>query len=97
MIDENNSLETLILKNCKLKVNGLLLLADVLTKITSPPITHLDISENYTIQDPQYKVLLGLLNHNKTLLHIEYTLVDEENIEKRKKFTELQEQGVETD
>ena len=31
------------------------------------------------------------------MLHIDYSLVQEENIEKRKKFKELHEQGVETD
>ena len=46
MIDQNDSIETLILKNCKLNGSGLLLLADVLTKTTSPPITRLDITEN---------------------------------------------------
>jgi hypothetical protein len=41
-------------------------------------------------------VLFGLLQQNKTLRHIEYSLVDEENITKLENFKKMVSEGIST-
>ena len=61
MIDENDTIKNLVLRNCKLTGNNLLLLAGALTQTNNEHLIKLDIRENLSIQDAQYKVLFGLL------------------------------------
>ena len=93
MIDENDTIKNLILRNCKLTGNNLLLLAGALTQSNNEHLIKLDIRENLSIQDAQYKVLFGLLQQNTFILEIQYDLVNEENLESLKLFRELHEQG----
>ena len=53
----------------------------------------LDIRNN-PIQDGQYKTLFGLLQNNKSIQTIEYTLYDEENIKRLEKFKFYQDEGL---
>lgn len=46
MIDENNSIKELKLRNCKLNGASLTMIADALTKTANENLTRLDFSEN---------------------------------------------------
>ena len=75
MIDENETIKTLVLRHCNINGKALSTIADALTKTENKNLQNLDIRDN-PIQDPQYKVLFGLLQNNDSLLEIEYTLYD---------------------
>lgn len=60
MIDENDTITNLVLRHCNINGNTLNKLAEALTKTTNKNLTTLDIQDN-PIQDPQLKVLFGLL------------------------------------
>ena len=75
MIDENDSIKHLVLRHCNINGNTLTEIADSLTKTKNENLTKLDIRDN-PIQDEQYKVLFGMLQNNKTLLNVEYTLYE---------------------
>ena len=96
MIDENNTIKELRLSNCKLNGSALTMLADSLTKTTNENLTHLDFRENHYIQDPQLKVLFGLLQNNSSIRSIEYTLQDEHNHNNLLKLKEFHEDGMST-
>ena len=81
MIDENDTLECLVLQECNINGNTLSVIADALTKKNNRNLTTLDIRKN-PIQDSQLKVLFGLLQNNKDILDIKYDLYDHENLEK---------------
>ena len=75
MIDENETIKTLVLRHCNINGKALGIIADALTKTENKNLRSLDIRDN-PIQDPQYKVLFGLLQNNDSLFDIEYTLYD---------------------
>lgn len=56
-------------------------------------LRYLDISDN-PIEDPQYKVLFGILHHNQALLSVEYTLYDEENHKWMQMYKQLQKEQM---
>ena len=85
MVDENGSLKTLKVRNCKINASTLTILAGALTKACNENLRCLDISDN-PIQDSQYKMLFGLLQNNQSLTVLEYTLYDDENRKNLKKF-----------
>ena len=93
MIDENSTIKELRLRDCKINAKTLTELAGVLTKTQNQHLIHLDIRDN-PIQDEQYKLLFGLLQNNHTILNIEYTLYDEENIKKYNEFREFEKQEL---
>ena len=66
--------------------------AGTITNAGNQNLIFLDIRNN-PIQDPQYKVLYGLLMNNSSILRIEYTLMEEKNLEMIEEFKSLQEQG----
>ena len=63
MIDDNQTIERLLLKNCYINGNTLNIIADALACSANSNLLYLDIRNN-PIQDPQYKVLYSLLNCN---------------------------------
>lgn len=85
MIDDNNTITNLILRNCNINGNTLNKIAEALTKDNNKNLIMLDITDN-PIQDPQLKVLFGLLQNNGTLLEVKYTLYDEANNKSLVKF-----------
>mmetsp|Transcript_7496 Transcript_7496/g.9066 ORF Transcript_7496/g.9066 Transcript_7496/m.9066 type:complete len:140 (+) Transcript_7496:140-559(+) len=60
MIDENDTIKELKLRECKINAKTLSELAGVLTKSCNEHLKILDIRDN-PIEDEQYKVLFGLL------------------------------------
>jgi len=60
MIDENDTIESLILQECNMNGNTLSTIAGALTKKNNRNLTFLDLRKN-PIQDAQLKVLFGLL------------------------------------
>jgi len=95
MIDANNTLKCLKLRNCKINGNTISILAGALTKKGNENLVALDIRDN-PIQDEQYKVLFGLLQNNLTLLHLYYTLYNEENVKKLDEYKKLQAEGLDS-
>lgn len=81
MIDENDTIESLILQECNMNGNTLSTIAGALTKKNNRNLTFLDLRKN-PIQDAQLKVLFGLLQNNRDILDIKYDLYDEENLKK---------------
>jgi Ran GTPase-activating protein (RanGAP) involved in mRNA processing and transport len=81
MLDQNQTIETLVLRNCKINTKGLNTLCNNLASLQNPNLLHLDIRDN-PIPDPQFKMLFSLLQNNSSLIDIEYTLNDHENMEK---------------
>lgn len=79
MIDENQTIQRLILQNCNINAKTLNMIADALTQIKNSNLLLLNIRKN-PIQDPQYKVLYGLLMCNQSIEEILYTLYEEENL-----------------
>ena len=79
MIDGNNTLKNLVLQRCHINGNTLNLIADALTRDSNSNLKSVDIRDN-PIQDPQYKVLLGLMQANERLDLIQYTLNEPENL-----------------
>lgn len=61
MIDENQTINEIRLRDCKLNGASLTKLAGALCTTNNTNLTRLDFSENRFIQDPQLKVLFGLL------------------------------------
>ena len=92
MIDENDTLESLILQDCNINGNTLSSIADALTKKNNRNLKFLDIRKN-PIQDTQLKVLFGLMQNNKDILEIKYDLYDEQNLKKVEKFKAMKEEG----
>jgi len=66
MIDGNDTLHHLVLQRCHINGNTLNLIADALTRDGNSNLKSVDIREN-PIQDPQYKVLLGVMQANEGL------------------------------
>ena len=60
MIEENNTISKLVLQDCKINGKALAVIAGALTSQSNRNLKVLDIQHN-PIQDPQYKVLFGLL------------------------------------
>ena len=85
MLDDNQAIETLVLRNCRINTKGLNLICNYLARNQKQHLLVLDIRDN-PIPDPQYKMLFSLLQNNQTLIDIKYSLVDEENSEKLKVF-----------
>lgn len=94
MIDENNTIKTLCLRKCKLNGSSLTMIADALTKTENTNLTHLDFTDNHFIQDPQLKVLFGLLQNNSSIRSIEYTLQDEHNHHNLVKLKQMHKEGL---
>ena len=92
MIDDNETIERLILQNCNINGKTLNIIADALTCSTNSNLLLLDIQKN-PIQDPQYKVLYGLLNCNESIETIKYTLYEESNLVMLREFQNLQSLG----
>ena len=92
MIDGNNTLQHLILQKCHINGNTLNLIADALCRDSNSNLKTVDIREN-PIQDPQYKVLLGLMQANERLDSIEYTLNDQDNLHAVEQFKGLLKEG----
>ena len=63
MIEENYTIKHLILRDCKINGKSLSVIAGALTNKSNANLQKLDIQDN-PIQDPQYKVLFGLLQNN---------------------------------
>ena len=93
MIDENDTLESIVLQECNINGNTLSKIADALTKKNNRNLTMLDIRKN-PIQDQQLKVLFGLLQNNRSILDIKYSLYEEENMKKYEKFYSMQNEGA---
>ena len=62
--------------------------------VVNTTIKVLDIRDNI-IPDESYKTLLAMLYRNQTIRDIRYTLQNEENLERMKKFKELSNNPVE--
>jgi len=93
MLDENGSIKTLNLSNCRINASNLTLIAGALTKPNNQLLITLDIRDN-PIEDPQYKVLFGLLQNNKSLIHLNYTLYDEHNIHHLEGYRKMYADGM---
>ena len=76
VIDNNKTIQKLVLQYCNINAKTLNIIADSLTRDGKSHLLILDIRNN-PIQDPQYKVLYGLLMNNESLLRIYYTLLEE--------------------
>lgn len=85
VIDNNETIQKLVLQYCNINAKTLTIIADTLTRDGKSHLLILDIRNN-PIQDPQYKVLYGLLMNNESILRIYYTLLEEENLEMLKGF-----------
>lgn len=88
MIDDNETIERLILQNCNINGKTLNIIADALTCTANSNLLLLDIQKN-PIQDPQYKVLYGLLMSNESIETIKYTLYEESNLQMLREFQSL--------
>ena len=93
MIDENDTIKSLKVQNCKINAQTLTMLAGALTKSENANLTSLDIRDN-PIQDEQYKILFGLLQNNASIMQLDYTLYDDENIKKLQEFRLLNDEGL---
>lgn len=93
MIDKNDTIRKLALRDCQLNAKGLALIADALTKKNNENLCHLDIQNN-PIDDPQLKILFGLLQNNESLDRVDYSLYDEANIKKLEDFKKFHEEGL---
>lgn len=92
LIEKNKTMQKLVLQYCNINARTLNLIAQTITNAGNQNLIFLDIRNN-PIQDPQYKVLYGLLMNNSSILRIEYTLMEEKNLEMIEEFKSLQEQG----
>ena len=87
MIDENHTIESLVLQNCKINAKGLNAICNHLASHKNDHLTVLDIREN-PIPDPQFKMLFSLLQNNNSLVDIRYTMNDDENVKKLEDFND---------
>ena len=92
MIDDSETIQRLVLQNCNINGKTLNIIADALTKTGNSNLLLLDIRKN-PIQDPQYKILYGLLMSNQSLHSIKYTLYEESNLKMLNEFQNLQNLG----
>jgi len=80
MIHETKTVKHLVLSNCKISAKGLNIICSFLSSEEAFHIRSIDIQNN-PIPDPQLKILFSLLQRNKQLLEVKYTLTDHENIQ----------------
>ena len=85
MLDDNHTIEKLVISNCKINNKGLNAICNHLASTQHKTLLELDIRDN-PIPDPQFKMLFSLLQNNDYLVEIKYTLNDEDNIKKLETF-----------
>jgi len=85
--DKDSTIETLILRKNGIGTEGLHHISSALTENTSIQI--IDIRDN-PIPDSFLKIFFGTLQKNDTILRIDYTVKESENITKREKIEKLQ-------
>lgn len=79
MIEENQTIKRLMLKNCDIGTKGLQQLVSSLCKDPDETVEYLDLRDNHSIPDKHLKMLLVLVFKNRNIQEIEYSLNEEEN------------------
>ena len=92
LIDENNTIKRMILRDCKIGSPGLQAICSALCKEENVNLEFLDIRDN-PIPDKHLKILLVLLYKSPNVQNIEYSLYDDANIKKRFKLRLRQRMG----
>ena len=88
MIEENNTIKRIILKNCQIGTEGLQVLISSLCKDPDETCELLDIQNNI-IPDKQLKMLLVLVYKNRNIQDITYSLTEDENRERIENYIEM--------
>jgi Ran GTPase-activating protein (RanGAP) involved in mRNA processing and transport len=98
ILKENTSIETVLLQRNSITFEGLQLLCGALINTSENNVTIREIDIRFNmIEDSQLKVLYAVIQKNKDLRRIKYTLNVKENETKFNLFHKLKEQGKNAD
>lgn len=78
MIEENNTIKRLILKDCRIGNAGLQEICSALCRQGNENLEYLDIRGNF-VKDKNLKMLLVLMYKNRNIQDIDYSLIEEKN------------------
>ena len=88
LLDENNTIKKLILRDCKIGNAGLQEICSALCTNGNENLEYLDIRGN-VIPDKQLKMLLILMYRNRNIHDIEYSLSEDANKYRRDEYLKL--------